>query len=80
MAILQQQIGHKFLAVTPSNTDNIPVGCVGIFVGTSGDISVTGDDNETVLISDVPAGYYEWGPIRINATGTTADGIVAVYA
>lgn len=80
MAILKLQVGQKWLAVTPSDTVKLPVGCIGLYVGSTGDLSLVGNDGAAVTFASVPVGYYHLGVRRVNATATTADDIVAVYA
>jgi hypothetical protein len=71
---------RKFIAVTPSDTVDLPAGCVGLYIGTTGNLSVKDIDGTTVLFSTLPVGYAPIGPVRIMATNTTADDIVALYA
>lgn len=80
MALIDLKIGHRWVAVTPSDTVDLPVGCVGIYVGTTGDLAMVDAEGDVVVFATVPVGYYELSPTRINATATTADDIVAVYA
>lgn len=68
--------------ITPSNTVNLPRGVTGgIWVGATGDVAaVMPNSTVAVVLAAVPAG--SWLPIaamRINATGTTATGLVALY-
>lgn len=51
-----------------------------IYVGTSGDLVVRfTDGGSAITFSDVPAGYQPLQVAQIDATGTTADGIVACF-
>ena len=74
------------LAVTPSDSADIADGgrCVGLYVGTAGDVTVVFDrrpDSETVTFVGVPAGSPVPGRIRrVMHTGTDADDIVALYS
>jgi hypothetical protein len=68
--------------ITPSDTVNLPRGNTGgVWVGTGGDVAaVMGNNVMPVVLAAVPTGA--WLPIaakRINATGTTATGLVALY-
>lgn len=68
--------------VTPSDTVDLPRGAAGgVWVGGAGDVAVLmGASAAPVVFAAVPAGT--WLPIaarRINATGTTATGLVAFY-
>jgi hypothetical protein len=77
-------------AVTPSDSTNITIGGSSIsglqngaqiFVGTGGDIScLMAGNNTSVTFKNVPNGSFL--PIfvkRVNATGTTATDIIALY-
>jgi len=67
--------------VTPSDTVDFTRGLTqAIWVGGSGDVAAVASNNVVTLFVAVPAG--SWLPIavrRINATATTATGIVALY-
>lgn len=73
------------ISVTPSDTVNItnPMGetfTKGLYIGTSGDISVVMADGGTITFTSISAGtIHPISVVRVNATGTTASGIVAVY-
>lgn len=71
---------RKFIAVTPSDTVDLPAGCVGLYIGTTGNLSVKDIDGTTVAFDTVPVGFMPIGPTRIMATSTTATKIVALYA
>lgn len=71
-------------AVTPHDTNEMGYVSRGIYVGTAGDLTVIMVDDTTggtpVTFPSVPGGAFL--PIRIrrvNATGTTASGVVAVW-
>jgi hypothetical protein len=67
------------VAVTPSDSANLPYTTTGLWVGGAGAISLVTAGGETVLLSGIPAGTIL--PIqatRIRATGTTATLIVAL--
>lgn len=67
-------------AVTPSDTVNLAQDARALYVGVGGNITVFLIDNTAVLFANVPAGFIL--PVRarrVNATGTTASSIVAMY-
>jgi len=71
--------GETLFSVVKSNTTTFNPPVRQIYVGTSGSISVTTEDNVTVIFKDAPQGSVI-GPFfikRINSTGTTAADLVA---
>lgn len=71
---------RKFVAVTKSDTDNLPGAPIGFYVGGTGDVALVGADNVAVTFSAVPAGtILPCGAKRVNSTNTTATLIVALY-
>ena len=66
-------------AVTPSDTVNQPVRFRALWVGVGGNVSVFFADGTSVVFAGVPAGMFPVGGLRVNATGTTASSLVAVY-
>ena len=67
-------------AVTPSDTVNFPAGkSRGIFVGTSGDVVAVSAYGSLATFKSASGQYHPIEPVRINATGTTAANIVALY-
>lgn len=76
----QSAPARQWVAVTPSNTVNLPAGCCGLFVGGTGDIAAVGADGVVIVFPAIEAGrILPIGPIRINVTSTTATGIIALY-
>lgn len=71
---------YDALAVTPSDSQGFAKPSRGLYVGTTGDVSihtVTGND---VLFKSVPAGMIlPIGVQRVNNTNTTASNIVAFF-
>lgn len=66
--------------ITPSNTDNLPAGCRGIYVGGAGNVELCGDDDVLSVFTAVPIGtFMPCGPKRVNAALTTATFLVALY-
>lgn len=75
----QSAPARGWLDVTPSDTTGLPAGCRGLFIGVTGDVSLLGDSGTSVVFSNVPVGFMPCGPVRVNATDTTATNIVALY-
>jgi hypothetical protein len=72
-----------YFAVTPSDTTALPVPVRMIWVGVTGTVSVSGAGDgigaSGSTLTAVPAGQWILFPVpivQINATGTTATGIV----
>lgn len=68
------------VAVTPHDATNLAAVARALYVGASGNVSLIGADGVAVSLVGLAAGV--WHPIRVrrvNATGTTATGIVAGY-
>lgn len=71
---------RKWLAVTPSDSVNLPAGCRGLFVTSAGNLSLQGTDGSALVFTLADAGrVLPIGPVRVNATNTTATGIIALY-
>ena len=68
-------------AVTPNDSTDLALGtCRALYIGTGGDVSIVDLGGETVVFVGALAGSIL--PIqtaRVNATGTTAGDIVALY-
>lgn len=74
------QPAKRFVAVTPSDTVNLPGAPLGFYVGTTGNVVVVGQDDVAVTLTAPALGVIHWMAVkRINATTTTAGAIVAVY-
>ena len=71
--------GEVTVAITPSDTVVQPVPFRAIWVGVTGNISVTFYDGTSFTFVGVPVGMFSHGGIRVNATGTTATSLGAVY-
>lgn len=70
----------RFVAVTPSDTIYLSGGVArGLYVGVSGDVAVVGVDDTAVTFKALAVGYHPLICQRVNATGTTATNIVALY-
>ena len=67
-------------AVTPSNTVGYDRMARAFYVGTTGDVVVLTSEGNAVTFTAVPAGaIIPINHTRINATGTTASNIVALF-
>lgn len=67
-------------AVTPSDAADLPFLTRALYVGETGNLSVRMAGGQSVALANVPAGSFL--PIRaegVNATGTTAASIVALW-
>jgi len=73
--------GHNYgVRITPSDTVDLPFPTQGLWVGGAGDVAAVFPNNVALVFAAVPAG--SWLPLivrRINATGTTATTINALY-
>jgi hypothetical protein len=69
------------LAVTPSDSVDIRTGQLtrGIYVGGTGDMSVVMDNGTVAFVGVVAGAVYPIRVSRVNATGTTATNILALY-
>jgi hypothetical protein len=70
----------EWLPLTPSDTADLVRFTDAILVGGAGDVAAVMQNNRAVTLTGLPAGA--WVPIkarRINATGTTATSLVALY-
>lgn len=67
--------------VTPSDTVSQADGvCRALYVGVAGNITaVMANSGTAVLFSNVAVGIFPIQVFRVNATGTTATNIVALY-
>lgn len=71
------QVPSGFVSITPSDTTVL--GLVGIYVGTTGDVTVSDLLGNTTTWVAVPAGFRINGLItKVKATGTTASNIVGL--
>jgi len=69
------------LAVTPSDSTDLTYStCRAIYVGGDGDISLVDGNAATIVFTGVTAGsILPVQTARVNATGTTATSIIALY-
>jgi hypothetical protein len=66
-------------AVTPSDTVVQAVPFRALWIGVTGDVSIFFRDGTSYTFKNVPVGMFAVGGLRVNATGTTATLIGAVY-
>ena len=67
------------LAISPSNTTVIDPSFRGLYVGVSGNISITTLAGNQVTLSNVPVGIIPVCGTQVRATGATASGIVGLF-
>ena len=73
---------RRWMAVTPSNTVNLPAGVRALWVGGAGDLSLVGDDDVALVFTietEQIGRAIPLAPKRVNATGTNATGIKALF-
>lgn len=78
----QSAPSRRWMTVTPSNTDNLPAGVRAIWIGGAGDVSLVGDDDVALVFTfaeEQTGRAIPLAPKRINATGTNATGIKALF-
>ena len=77
-----QNFGPKAggFAITPSDSVNLTLPALGIYVGGTGDIALLTLHDEVLSFKSVQAGtVLPWAAKRINATGTTATFLIGGY-
>ena len=67
------------VAVTPSDSVDLPELTVGLFIGVAGALKVTMMDGTTVVYANITAGRHMMRVKRVWSNGTAATGIVAEY-
>lgn len=77
----QSRPARKCVAITPSNTVNFTDGpCRAIYVGSGGNLSVVPPEGSAVSIVGALTGHILWiEAIRVDASGTSAQSLVALY-
>jgi hypothetical protein len=76
---IQLRNAKHAVAVTPSDTEDLArTAHKGLYVGTTGNISVEMLGGGTALFSSVPVGILPIAVTRVNSTDTTATNIVAL--
>ena len=71
--------GYNAADVTPDDGVDLPISSRAIYVGTSGDVTVTMVGGATVTLKNVPVGVLPLRVARVHATGTSATDLVAVW-
>ena len=67
-------------AITPVDATDLPLqGCRAIYVGGAGNISVVDLDGVTTVFTNVAVGVFPVQAKGVNATLTTATGLIALY-
>jgi hypothetical protein len=67
-------------AVVPHDSTNQAVAFRALWIGVGGNVSIAFSDGTSATFVGVPAGsMLPVGGVRVNATGTTASSILAVY-
>ena len=81
MAVFDKRKVFRHQAITPSDSTELSNQIIAILVQVSGDVSMTDRFGTTITYAGVPAytTFENFAPLRINATGTTATGIVAWF-
>ncbi len=83
----QKLQAYRAASVTPSNTANIPSvgggdgennGCV-LYIGVAGDLKVVTSGGDEVTFKNVPVGFLPVQVVKVFATGTAADEIIALW-
>ena len=70
---------RRWMAVTPSNSVNLPAGVNSLYVTGAGNLALVGSDGVVQVFAADAGSIIPLAPIRVNATNTTATGIVALY-
>jgi len=75
------QIGpaRNAVAVTPSDTTFLTNVSRALYVGVAGNVSVEMSGSGSAVVIAMQAGLHPLAVTRINSTGTTATGIVAIW-
>lgn len=78
---------NKWEAISPDDAVDLPafltntLPTTAIYVGTGGDVSAVSADGVAATFKNVPSGAFLWlWARRVNATGTTAQNLLACYA
>lgn len=65
--------------VSPDDSNDLTKVTRGLLVGTAGAIKLTMIGGQTIVIPNVPAGFYPWRITRIWNSSTTATQMVAFW-
>ena len=75
----EARVATECFVVTPSDTVIFEIEAAGLYVGSTGNVTIKRRNGTTVLFSNVPAGYVlPVTCIGVMGTGTTATGIVGL--
>ena len=76
----QSAPARRWIAITPDDDVDIPAGCCGLFVTSTGDVTIAGSDGSSLTFTLTDAGrILPLGPTRVLSTGTTATDIIGLY-
>lgn len=67
------------VAITPSDSVDLPYISRSIYVGGAGDVVLITKNGQEVTFSGHPVGYIPVRALRVKATGTTATNLVNLY-
>lgn len=70
--------GGASFAITPHDTNRLTRPVRGIYVGSTGNITLVTPAGDTVLFSNVPVGVLDQEAVIVKATGTTASNLVGM--
>lgn len=73
--------GVRPFAITPHDTNELPLAARVLYVGTAGDINLValeGDPLVPVLFKNVDIGIFPMSVVKVLATGTTAQHLVGI--
>jgi hypothetical protein len=84
MAALGQPLNNnmpagRHFSITPSDDDDLQITPRAIYVGQSGNISITDGSGETVVYQVESGFIIPFRAVRVNSTGTTATELVGWY-
>jgi len=79
MAELSSSPAQYAAAITPSDAAVLDKPTRGLYIGKTGDLTVTFRGGTKVLLSSVPVGLYPFAIKNVWATGTTASNIVGLW-
>lgn len=65
--------------VTPDDDTDLTVWARALYIGVSGDLTITTAGGTEITLTNVPVGILPVRASRVHATGTAAAGIVAMW-
>ena len=66
----------RYAVIVPNDTVDLPNPVRAIYVGSTGDLTVTGFDGEIATFRNLPVGLWGIMAKRVHSTGTTAGDLV----